>query len=149
MVGGTWDWVDAQWLHWASQALPTMVPKTPPFAGPAGTTQGGGGNLVNYGSHRSGLGKKEKGWQRQPKRTFGDTLCFMVKTRARHNITETVLNNGWRLTVGGWWLVAVGDWWQLAVGGRRLAYCSRGLICAHLRTSRRLTDSRRLRRLAT
>ena len=47
-----------------------------------------------------------------------DALCFMVKTGARHNTTETVLNNGWRLAVGGgWWLVvdevAVSGWWSL------------------------------------
>ena len=33
----------------------------------------------------------------------GDALCFMVKTWARHKTTETVLNNGWRLAVGGSW----------------------------------------------
>ena len=45
----------------------------------------------------------------------GDALCFMVKTRARHNTTETVLNNVWRLvTVGSWWRLAVGGgWWSL------------------------------------
>ena len=53
-----------------------------------------------------------------------DALCFMVKTWARHNTTETVLNNDGdrrRLAGGGWRLVAVG-WWQLAIGGggRRL-----------------------------
>ena len=32
----------------------------------------------------------------------GDALCFMAKTWARHNTTETVLKNGWRLVaVGG------------------------------------------------
>ena len=30
----------------------------------------------------------------------GDALCFMVKTWARHNTTEALLNNGWRLVVG-------------------------------------------------
>ena len=33
----------------------------------------------------------------------GDALCFMVKTWARHKTTETVLNNGGRLAVGGPW----------------------------------------------
>ena len=71
-----------------------------------------------------------------------DALCFMVKTRARHKTTETVLHNGWRLVavggwglvvgggwrlavgggwwlaVGGWWRLVVGGWWRLAVGGR-------------------------------
>ena len=33
-----------------------------------------------------------------------DALCFMAKTRARHKTTEALLNNGWRLVVGGgWW----------------------------------------------
>ena len=40
--------------------------------------------------------------------------CFMVKTRATHETTETVLNNGWRLAVGGWRL-AVGDPWGLSL----------------------------------
>ena len=47
-----------------------------------------------------------------------DGLCFMVKTRARHKTTETVLYNGWRLVaVGGWQLVAVGGGgsWRLVV----------------------------------
>ena len=44
-----------------------------------------------------------------------DALCFVVKTWARHNTTETGLNNGWRLAaVGG------GGWWRLAAGGWRL-----------------------------
>ena len=35
-----------------------------------------------------------------------NALCFMVKTWARRNTTETVLKNGWRLVaVGGWRLV--------------------------------------------
>ena len=33
----------------------------------------------------------------------GDALCFMVKTWARHKTTETILNNGGRLAVGGPW----------------------------------------------
>ena len=42
----------------------------------------------------------------------------MVKTWTRHNTTEIVLNNGWRLAVGGCWrLVAVGGWRLAAVGG--------------------------------
>ena len=52
----------------------------------------------------------------------GGALCFMVKTWVRHNATETVLNNGWRLAVGGGWrVVAVGDWWRLVVGGWALS----------------------------
>ena len=52
----------------------------------------------------------------------GDALCFMAKTWARQKTTETVLNNGWRLAVGGWRLVAVGGRRLVAVGGgRRLA----------------------------
>ena len=39
-----------------------------------------------------------------------DALCFMVKTWARHKTTETRLNNGWRLAVGGWRLAADGPW---------------------------------------
>ena len=47
-----------------------------------------------------------------------DALCFMVKTWARHKTTETVLNNGWQLAVGGGWrLVAVGGTWWVAVCG--------------------------------
>ena len=41
----------------------------------------------------------------------------MVKTWARHKTTETVLNNGWRLAVGGWWRSAADSVWQLVVGG--------------------------------
>ena len=42
-----------------------------------------------------------------------DALCFMVKTWARHNTTEAVLNNGGRLAaVGSWWLAVVGGWWR-------------------------------------
>ena len=43
----------------------------------------------------------------------------MVKTWARHETTEAVLNNGWRLAaVGGWQRLAVGGNWRLvAVGG--------------------------------
>ena len=51
----------------------------------------------------------------------------MVKTWARHNATDTVLNSGWlavvgglrRWAVGGWRWLAAGGWW-LAVGGWRL-----------------------------
>ena len=54
-----------------------------------------------------------------------------INTWARHRTTETVLNNDWRLAVGGWWLVTVGSWrqlaqlvvgswWWLAVGGWQL-----------------------------
>ena len=38
----------------------------------------------------------------------GHALCFVVKTWARHNTTEALLNNGWRL-------VAVRSGWRLAV----------------------------------
>ena len=46
----------------------------------------------------------------------GDALCFIVKTWARHKTSETALNTGCRLAVGGGWRLAVGGW-QLAVGG--------------------------------
>ena len=46
----------------------------------------------------------------------GDALCVMVKTWAKHKTTETVLNSGWRLAVGGWRL-AVGGGWRLVVPG--------------------------------
>ena len=60
----------------------------------------------------------------------GDAICFVVKTWARHITTETVLNNGGRLVVGGGWrlmavrsgwrlALAVSHWWRLAVGGWR------------------------------
>ena len=66
--------------------------------------------------------EKEKGLQRQQKRTSTGTLSA---SWSRYKITETVLNNGWRLmAVGswGWWLVAVGDWRLMAAGdGWRLA----------------------------
>ena len=42
----------------------------------------------------------------------------MVKTWARHKTTEALLNNGWRLAVGGGWrLAAVGGWRFVAIGG--------------------------------
>ena len=48
----------------------------------------------------------------------GDVLCFLVKTCERHKTTDAVLNNGWRLAVGGGWrVVAVGGWRLVAVGG--------------------------------
>ena len=31
----------------------------------------------------------------------GDGLCFIARTWATHNTTETGLDNGWRLAVGG------------------------------------------------
>ena len=50
----------------------------------------------------------------------GHALCFMVKTWARHNTTEAVLNSGWRLmAVGGWRLVAVGGPWGLSLPKKR------------------------------
>ena len=47
----------------------------------------------------------------------GDALCFMVKTWATHKTTETALNNGWWLAVGGSWRSAVGVGWRWVVGG--------------------------------
>ena len=43
----------------------------------------------------------------------GDALCFVVRTWARHKTMETVLNNGWQLTVEGWRLAVGGGWWSL------------------------------------
>ena len=69
-------------------------------------------------------GKKERRFV-TPTETnvHGDALCLMVETWAwaRHKTTETTLNNGWRLAVGGWRLVAVGGWWSL---GAVLKGCS-------------------------
>ena len=49
-----------------------------------------------------------------------DAVCFMVKAWARHKITETIMNKGWRLAaVGGWQLVGGGGWRLAAVGGWR------------------------------
>ena len=58
----------------------------------------------------SGEKKERKGFVTQTEtNVHKGALCFVVKTWARHKITETALNNGWRLVaVGGWWLVAVG-----------------------------------------
>ena len=39
----------------------------------------------------------------------------MVQTWARRQTTDTVLNNGWRLAVGGWWQLAVGGSWRLSL----------------------------------
>ena len=48
-------------------------------------------------------------------------LCFMLKTWARHNTSETVFsnqNNDWRLVVvGGWRLAVAGGRQRLAAGG--------------------------------
>ena len=46
-----------------------------------------------------------------------DTPCFMVKTWARHETTDAVLNNGWRLAAVGVWRLVDGGGWRLAVGG--------------------------------
>ena len=47
----------------------------------------------------------------------GEALCFMVKTWARHMTTETLLNNGWQLEVGGGWRLTVGGWRLVVAGG--------------------------------
>ena len=75
------------------------------------------------------MGKKIKKGFATPTETnvHEEALCFMVKTWATHNTTETVLNNGWQLVAVGSWrqlvavgvrrLVAVGGWRLVAVGG--------------------------------
>ena len=64
-------------------------------------------------------------------KVHGDALCFMVKTWARHKTTETVLNNGWRLAVGGWWsLEAVLNKKSLGPEGQPCPFLPPSLRCS-------------------
>ena len=97
-------WSDDWLLREGREGDPRAPPPTSVTAIPPRLSLGGGGG--------------EEGGLVTPTETnvHRDALCFMAKTWARHKTTETVLNNGWRLAVGGWRLVAVGGW-RLAVGG--------------------------------
>ena len=115
-------------LHWPSADPPFAPPQGPLQSGKRGLlrslrkprpTEGGGGGRGGSGVLGSKNKRKENGFG-TPTETnvHGDALCCVVKTRARHKATETVLNNGWRLAaVGRWRLVAVGGWRLVAVGG--------------------------------
>ena len=51
-----------------------------------------------------------------PKRCRMPQRAYAVSLSAK-TVTETVLNNGWRLVVdGGWRFAADGGWWRMAVG---------------------------------
>ena len=64
------------------------------------------------------MDKRKRGFVTPTERNVhGDALWLMVKAWAwawaGHKTTETVLNNGWRLAVGGWWrLAGVDGWWS-------------------------------------